>query len=53
MIKYVKSEVGFEHPARGDHHCGECTHFLRHRELCEIVVGHIEAEDWCRKFDPK
>jgi hypothetical protein len=53
LTRYTKSEVKFESPAKGDHHCGGCTHFLSKSERCEIVIGHIQAEDWCVKYDPK
>lgn len=48
---YAKSEVGFEHPAKGPQHCAECKHF-RAPSGCEIVSGLIRPEDWCKKFMP-
>lgn len=45
---FSKSEVGFEHPAKGPNHCGDCQHYLGGR--CAIVSGSVEAGDWCRKF---
>jgi hypothetical protein len=52
--KYRKSDVEFEHPAKGKDHCGQCTHFeveaVRH---CEIVAGIVESIDWCDKFERK
>lgn len=48
---YRKSQVGFEHPAKGPDHCSECRHF-RPPDSCEIVSGEIRPEDWCRKFMP-
>lgn len=53
MAKFSKDSVGFEHPAKGDDHCSECKHFLASEQACQIVAGHIQAEDWCRKFSPK
>jgi len=54
MEKYAKSEVGFEHPAEGPHHCGQCEHFLgAKKQRCAIVAGVITPPDWCRKFDAK
>lgn len=49
--QYFKHEVGYEHPAKGKDHCGECKHYYDHR--CDIVRGPIQPEDWCRKFARK
>jgi len=48
-IKFSKERVGFEHPAQGPNHCGDCKHFLGGR--CAIVAGIVEAGDWCRKYE--
>lgn len=49
--KFTKTEVDFEHPAKGVNHCGECKHFEVHGpKLCEIIAGTILPEDWCNKF---
>lgn len=54
MAKLSKDAVGFEHPARGLNHCGECVHFEKGaRNSCEIVAGHITAPDWCQRFQRK
>jgi hypothetical protein len=45
---YSKSEVGFEHPAKGPNKCGACFHYLGGK--CAIVAGVVAPEDWCRKF---
>ena len=45
---YSKESVGFEHPAKGPNHCGDCKHFRGDR--CTIVSGSVESGDWCRKF---
>ena len=51
MQQFDKSEVQFEHPAKGANHCSQCVHFqVLHKNGCEIVKGHIEAGDWCNKF---
>lgn len=51
---FKKTEVGFEHPAKGPDHCSECVHFeKRGPHTCEIVAGKIEGTDWCRKFREK
>jgi hypothetical protein len=48
-MKASKPSVGFEHPAKGQHHCSECVHFeVPHR--CAIVAGLIQPGDWCRRF---
>lgn len=49
----AKSDVQFEHPAKGPHHCGECRHFLRAERACEIVKGRITPQDWCDRFSQK
>lgn len=48
--KKPKSEVNFEHPAKGPNHCSQCIHFDPER-ACELVEGQIEPEDWCRLFE--
>lgn len=49
--KFTKAEVGFESPAKGPHHCGQCVHYLG--GACAIVQGAIDADDWCEKFKAK
>ena len=51
-MKSSKTSVGFEHPAKGPHHCSQCEHF-RPPHGCEIVEGNIDPGDWCRRFRPK
>ena len=51
MAKLAKSDVEFESPAKGPHHCGECRHFDP-PDACEIVAGAIGADDWCNRFMP-
>ena len=51
--KLSKSEVGFEHPAKGTDDCDDCIHFKPLREKCQIVAGHVEGEDWCERFKRK
>lgn len=46
--KFTKEQVGFEHPAKGPDHCGQCQHFLGGR--CAIVYSTVMAGDWCRKW---
>jgi len=46
-----KAEATFEHPAKGPHHCSQCTHFNRGR--CSVVRGFIEPRDWCRYWERK
>jgi hypothetical protein len=51
--KLSKASVGFESPAKGKDHCGQCIHFLGDAEqACKLVAGQIDAEDWCRMFQP-
>lgn len=46
-----KAAVGYEEPARGTDHCGECAHFVG-PDGCELVQGSIAADGWCRRFTP-
>jgi hypothetical protein len=48
-MKLSKPSVGYEHPARGPHHCRQCEHF-EPPSRCAIVEGVIRPEDWCRRF---
>ena len=50
--KYPKSEVEFEHPAKGPNHCKDCAHWLSPNR-CAIVRGHIAGIDWCDKWKKK
>ena len=52
MAKFQKSQVDFEHPAKGPHHCSQCRHFEA-PDACEIVAGTINRRDWCKKFASK
>jgi hypothetical protein len=52
-MKYTKEQVKFQHPAKGKNQCGQCRHFLKNEEKCEIVNGKIQPEDWCNKFRRK
>jgi hypothetical protein len=53
-IKFSKTNVDFEHPASGMHHCSECKYFeVLAPKHCQIVSGTILAGDWCKKFSPK
>lgn len=49
-----KSQVSYEHPAKGPDHCSDCVHFaVRGPQTCAIVAGHIEGGDWCERFRRK
>lgn len=52
-MKFTKIAAGFESPAKGPNHCGQCVHFNAERHNCAIVKGKIEAGDWCKKFEKK
>lgn len=44
--RYKKSQVSFEHPAKGRDDCDECTHYLgEERKACHLVQGVIQPED--------
>ena len=52
--QFTKAEVGFEHPAKGEEHCGDCRYFeILKPHGCAIVSGEILPSDWCKKFDEK
>lgn len=52
--KFSHAQVAYEHPAKGEDHCGECKHYIKAGPMrCEIVRNPIRAEDWCRKFKEK
>jgi hypothetical protein len=53
LTKLLKSTVRFEHPAKGARHCGQCKYFQAKVGRCEIVVGVIEAQDWCEHWEAK
>lgn len=54
VTKFSKTEVDFEHPARGESHCADCIHFQgRSAKTCAIVAGDIEPGDWCKKYKEK
>lgn len=50
--KFAKSEVGFEHPAKGPEHCLLCTHYRLAPRGCQIVTGIVLPGDWCKHFEP-
>jgi len=57
LLKYDKSKVQFEHPAKGPHHCSQCVHFNKParpydllKKNCEVVIGLVEKVDWCNRF---
>lgn len=48
-VKLSKKDVGFESPAKGPDHCGECIYFLR-PDGCKRVAGLVKRQDWCKRF---
>lgn len=48
-MKYTKSEVKFEHPAKGPNHCKDCAHWEAPNR-CKLVEGRTLGVDWCEKF---
>lgn len=49
--KFDKSDVDFEHPAKGKDHCKDCQYFeVFGPQKCAIVSGKIEPGDWCKEF---
>lgn len=51
-MKASKDSVGYENPAKKDHHCSACTHYIR-GGTCERVAGSIAPGAWCRLFRRK
>lgn len=50
-IKFNKSQVNFESPAKGMDTCASCTHYLGYiGERCAIVSGVVLPGDWCKKY---
>jgi hypothetical protein len=47
-----KAEVGYEHPAKGDDHCGECFFFIP-PDACQLVIPPILPQDWCQLHEDK
>jgi len=47
-----KEAAGYEDPAKGKDHCGECKHFLKDSKTCQMVEGSISAGAWCKLFAP-
>jgi hypothetical protein len=51
VVKISKTAAEYEHPAKGDNHCGICEYFEQiEPDHCSRVRGVIKAEDWCRLF---
>ena len=48
-----KEEVAFEHPAKGESSCGQCSHFERGSNTCAIVSGTVLPEDWCEEWSAR
>jgi len=46
---FTKPEVNFQHPAKGEDHCGSCVHY-RGGDRCEIVIGIVKRDDWCSRW---
>jgi hypothetical protein len=49
-MKQPKDKVQFEHPGMGKDRCRDCVHYQPITQTCEVVIGHIEPQDWCRLF---
>lgn len=47
-----KSEVDFEHPAKGRDLCGSCKYFeVNGPHTCQLVAGDdIQSQDWCKEY---
>ena len=48
-VKYSKSEVDYESPARGTDHCMQCQNFMS-PDSCLRVNGKVHPDDWCKLF---
>jgi len=49
-MKQPKDKVQFEHPGMGKDRCRDCVHYQPISQTCEVVIGHIEPQDWCDRF---
>jgi hypothetical protein len=52
-MKLSHKSVGFEHPAKGENHCADCTHWQGKIGQCSIVRPPVRAGDWCERFKEK
>lgn len=55
--KISKADAGY---GEGMPHCGICAHYLEAKEdattergACELVMGPIDEDAWCKLFKPK
>ena len=52
--KSSHAAVQFEHPSEHKgQDCDDCHNFISRGSRCRTVVGPIEGEDWCIRFDSK
>ena len=51
-MKFPKSKVDYEDPAKGSDHCQQCVHYVVPNS-CRKVEGRILAGAWCKLFTPK
>jgi hypothetical protein len=52
-MKLDHKAVGFEHPAKGDNHCSECTYWRGPVGQCSIVRPPVRGVDWCKEFEKR
>lgn len=52
MKKQPKDAVGYEDPAKGGDHCGDCKHFIV-PNACRLVEGRIMRSGWCKLYKEK
>lgn len=52
QIKISQAAVGYQDHPYGDRQCANCSHFQEPNQ-CQMVMGSISAQGWCRLFAPK
>lgn len=54
VVKISKVAAEYEHPAKGEEHCGICGYFEKlEPDHCSRVKGIILKEDWCKLWEAK
>lgn len=52
MTPASKSSVDYTDNGSKSEHCSICEHYVN-PTTCEVVVGRIVPEGWCKRFDLK
>lgn len=52
MTKVSKESVNYTDQGSPQEHCSNCSHYLN-PTTCEVVVGRIRPEGWCKRWTKK